>query len=71
MPHSQLSTRNDRGERSCPYCGHAIRGPRPEVTTCVYCRDLPALEAFDDRYLFDFRLIQHGYTDRCTLTEPE
>lgn len=56
MPHSQLSTRNERGERVCPYCGAAIRTPNPYSEACTFHRDLPALEPFDDRY---------------TLTEPE
>lgn len=48
MPHSDKSTKNASGVRTCPYCGYPLRGRQQ---ACPAHTDLLLLEPLDDRYL--------------------
>jgi hypothetical protein len=47
MPHATVSTRDEQGRRTCPYCGYPLR---PGQLVCRAHDDLPAREYLDDRY---------------------
>ena len=47
MPHSTVSTRNEHGERTCPYCGYPLKAGQ---VVCPAHADLVRLEPLDDRY---------------------
>lgn len=47
MPHATVSTRDEQGRRTCPYCGYPLHGRQ---VACVAHSDLPAMETLDDRY---------------------